>query len=141
MSSSGSRLASERKRLGHSQEAFGLLGGVKRAAQVNYEKDRRHPDSEYLSLIAAEGADVQYILTGIRSVNIKDATEEHAGYDVPRAEDQQDESSTEASALSPRDEVWLKIGRQLSEADRARLQEIGTALVSARHVKDEEGSG
>ncbi|MEJ1353121.1 MAG: helix-turn-helix transcriptional regulator [Candidatus Sedimenticola sp. (ex Thyasira tokunagai)] len=177
------RLKEERKRLKMNQEVFAVLGGVSKRSQINYESGKRSPDGEYWSALAAQGADIQYILTGvhtqnlsqitksqsddeaaalaaaaiedvmidiageeaeesgIRPVNIKDAEEEHAGYGVQRAEDQQDESSTEASALSPRDEVWLKIGRQLSEEDRARLQEIGSALVSARHVKDEADEG
>ena len=61
------RLREERERLGFSQEAFGVLGGVQKRAQINYEKGERHPDSAYLAAIAAAGADVLYILTGERS--------------------------------------------------------------------------
>lgn len=61
------RLREERERLGFSQEAFGVLGGVQKRAQINYEKGERHPDSTYLAAIAAAGADVLYILTGERS--------------------------------------------------------------------------
>ena len=53
------RLREERERLGFSQEAFGVLGGV--------QKGERHPDSAYLAAIAAAGADVLYILTGQRT--------------------------------------------------------------------------
>lgn len=42
-------------------------GGVKRLAQVNYEKGLRKPDTDYLLGIANAGADVDYILTGIRA--------------------------------------------------------------------------
>ena len=52
--------------MGLSQEKFGALGGVKKLAQINYEKGERHPDSAYLAAIAAAGADVLYILTGER---------------------------------------------------------------------------
>lgn len=46
------------------QVDFGAVGGVKKLAQINYEKGERHPDSAYLAAIAAAGANVHYILTG-----------------------------------------------------------------------------
>lgn len=52
--------------MGLSQEKFGALGGVKKLAQINYEKGERHPDSAYLAAIAAAGVDVLYVLTGER---------------------------------------------------------------------------
>lgn len=61
------RLREERERLDLSQEKFGSLGGVKKLAQINYEKGERHPDSQYLAAIAAAGVDVLYILTGQRT--------------------------------------------------------------------------
>ena len=63
----GERLFAERERLGLSQEAMGAAGGVRKQAQLLYEKDERHPDTRYLTAIAAAGADVLYILTGQRS--------------------------------------------------------------------------
>jgi len=66
MSSIGSRLIEERKRLGYSQSGFGELGGVKRQAQGNYESDDRRPDAEYLAAIANAGADITYIVLGTK---------------------------------------------------------------------------
>jgi len=63
----GDRLRLERERLGLSQEALGEIGGVKKLAQINYEKGKRHPDAEYLAAIAAAGVDVLYVLTGQNS--------------------------------------------------------------------------
>lgn len=60
----GKRLKDERKRLGYNQTDFSALGGVQISAQVNYENDRRYPDTAYLAAIAVAGADVLYILTG-----------------------------------------------------------------------------
>lgn len=60
----GKRLKDERKRLGYNQTDFSALGGVQISAQVNYENDRRYPDTAYLAAIATTGADVLYILTG-----------------------------------------------------------------------------
>ncbi|MDU1170734.1 MAG: helix-turn-helix transcriptional regulator [Citrobacter freundii] len=65
--STGERLKEERVRLGLSQAALGEIGGVRKQAQLNYEKGERNPDSAYLSAIAKFGADIQYIVTGIRS--------------------------------------------------------------------------
>lgn len=69
------RLREERTRLGHSQEAFGELGGVGKQAQLRYEKGERHPDTQYMAAISAIGADVLYILTGSRAK--KEAANQH----------------------------------------------------------------
>jgi DNA-binding XRE family transcriptional regulator len=69
MKSLGERLKEERERLKLSQEAFGDVGGVKRLAQINYERNDRAPDATYLQQVAAIGADVLYILTGNRTEN------------------------------------------------------------------------
>ncbi|MCB1909964.1 MAG: helix-turn-helix transcriptional regulator [Rhodocyclaceae bacterium] len=50
-----------------SQSAFGEAGGVRKQAQLKYEKGERAPDASYLSAIANTGADVQYIVTGVRA--------------------------------------------------------------------------
>jgi DNA-binding XRE family transcriptional regulator len=62
---SGCRLKEERERLGLSQTAFAALGGASKGSQILYEKGKPCP-SDYLSAIAAHGADVLYILTGRR---------------------------------------------------------------------------
>lgn len=64
----GSRLRSERKRMGLSQTAFAELGGVSRKAQHRYEQDERAPDVRYVSRIAQAGADVLFIITGVRGL-------------------------------------------------------------------------
>lgn len=61
------RIQEERQRLGLTQDEFAEIGGVKRLSQINYEAGKRYPDGRYFAAIAAAGADVQYILTGIRS--------------------------------------------------------------------------
>jgi len=65
----GVRLREERERLGLNQTQFSDLSGVSKTTQVNYEQGTRKPDAAYLSAIAGAGADVQYILTGRRSLN------------------------------------------------------------------------
>lgn len=67
MSTIGERLKEERQRLALSQAALGEIGGVQKRAQINYEAGERYPDAAYLAAIARAGADVQYIVTGVRS--------------------------------------------------------------------------
>lgn len=61
------RLKEERERLGFTQEAFGAIGGVKKLAQLKYEKGERSPDANYLAAISKVGADVLYLLAGART--------------------------------------------------------------------------
>ncbi|SCC61599.1 MULTISPECIES: helix-turn-helix domain-containing protein [Kosakonia] len=63
----GARLKEERERLGLSQLAFGDVGGVKKLAQLNYEKGERYPDASYLFAVSKLGVDVQFVVTGVRS--------------------------------------------------------------------------
>jgi transcriptional regulator with XRE-family HTH domain len=62
----GERLKEERNRLGLSQAAIGEISGITKNSQINYEANKRSPDSAYLAKIAEIGADVNYILTGVR---------------------------------------------------------------------------
>lgn len=65
----GDRIREERSRLGLSQEAFGDIGGVKKFAQSNYERSKRHPDTAYLEKISRAGVDVLYVITGKRQTS------------------------------------------------------------------------
>jgi transcriptional regulator with XRE-family HTH domain len=61
------RLEEERDRLGLKKGEMAAIGGVAGSAYTNYLEGKRAPDADFLVGIAAAGADVQYILTGIRS--------------------------------------------------------------------------
>lgn len=67
MSTIGERLKEERIRLGYNQTEFGKLAEVTKNSQIKYESDSRHPDALYFKAISEAGADVNYIITGIRS--------------------------------------------------------------------------
>ena len=67
MSAVAERLKEERVRLGLNQDALAAAAGLKRNAQINYEKGERSPDSDYLVAVAALGVDVGYVLTGQQS--------------------------------------------------------------------------
>ncbi|WP_230660458.1 helix-turn-helix domain-containing protein [Psychrobacter sp. I-STPA10] len=61
------RLREERDRIGLKQKEFGEFCGVKRNAQILYEKGERSPDSDYLTKAYELGVDVSYLITGIRT--------------------------------------------------------------------------
>jgi len=67
MNSTADRIKSERERIGLSQEAFGAIGGVKKLAQLNYEKGNRSPTWEYFERLRQnKDIDVHYILSGLK---------------------------------------------------------------------------
>lgn len=63
----GERLREERERLGFTQPAFAGLAETTKKSQIDYEKDLTQPKAGYLAAVAKVGADVQYIITGVRS--------------------------------------------------------------------------
>lgn len=62
----GLRLRQERERLGLNQTELASIGGVKRLAQSQYEKELSSPTVKYLAAVSAVGVDVQYALWGAR---------------------------------------------------------------------------
>lgn len=62
----GNRLKEERIRLTFSQPSFALIAQTTKKSQIEYEKGVRFPNAVYLSAIAAAGADIRYIVTGVR---------------------------------------------------------------------------
>jgi transcriptional regulator with XRE-family HTH domain len=62
------RLLEERLRLKLKKGEMAGAGGVANSTYTNYEEGTRSPDGEFLAGIAAAGADVLYILTGIRAL-------------------------------------------------------------------------
>jgi len=112
MNEIGERLRAERQRLGLNQEEFGTLGGVARNAQSHYEKGIRNPDSAYLSAVAKEGVDVQYVLTGKRA--------------------------NSPDSLAPREAALVEHYRKCSPERRQSLEEMAAAL--AELSKGKEGS-
>jgi len=67
MVSIGMRLREERQRLDVNQTQLGECGGVTKKTQMLYEAGERFPDAAYLAAIANAGADIQYVVTGVRS--------------------------------------------------------------------------
>lgn len=69
----GSRLKEERKRLGLSQASLAVAGGIEANAQGSYERGKRFPNATYLSLIAAAGVDILFVVTGVRKARSIDS--------------------------------------------------------------------
>ncbi len=72
----GDRLREERERLGFSQPAFAGLAETTKKSQIDYEKGVTFPKANYLEVIAKVGADIQYIVTGVRAANKLDPAEQ-----------------------------------------------------------------
>lgn len=82
VTSIGDRLKEERERLGYSQPAFGALGGKTKKTVMQWEGGDQYPNAAFLSAVAAQGADVQYILTGMHGAPALRIEQERAGYVV-----------------------------------------------------------
>jgi len=67
------RLLDERLRLDKNQAEMAEIGGVAKRTYCNYESGEREPMASFFAGLAAAGADVQYILTGIHSGNLPGA--------------------------------------------------------------------
>ena len=68
--SNGKRLEEERNKTKLTQEVFGAVAGVSEKEQASYEKDERYPDMKYLQNISELGCDIQYIVIGVKSINM-----------------------------------------------------------------------
>jgi transcriptional regulator with XRE-family HTH domain len=67
----GERLAKERLRLGMTQSEFSGVIGLSRNSVTQYEAGNHQPGAEALVGMHAAGADVLYILTGLRAESRK----------------------------------------------------------------------
>jgi transcriptional regulator with XRE-family HTH domain len=63
----GLRLKEERKKLGKNQDDFAVLCGFSRRTQQNYEKGDSELDELYLFKASELGADIGYILDGVKT--------------------------------------------------------------------------
>ena len=131
----GKRLAEERKRLRLNQDAFAEQGGVKRAAQVNYEGGKRSPDTDYLERVAQIGVDVLYVITGRRlSSDSDEVPETLSNPESPVKTRGYDESEPEAEnrnavpisglELEPDEAQWLEWYRQIKPEDRKLVEPV-----------------
>jgi transcriptional regulator with XRE-family HTH domain len=126
----GDRLREERDRLGMNQTDFAALTGVSRRSQSNYEGGERSPDADYLAAIAKAGADVTYILTGVRVLPLPQA--QPAAPTKAQAEPQE-KPATEGDPLARRK---AQIKTMVDQIDDPRgLDEIQEEIQKVEWVK------
>lgn len=107
----GERLKEERDRLGLTQEQMAGRLKVTQKTQGLYERGQRMPNAEYLALMAAQGCDVLYVLTGQRTPT--------------------------AQSLTVRETCMLENYRVLAEEDKAAMQRMTSALAQSAKPNDE----
>jgi transcriptional regulator with XRE-family HTH domain len=117
----GQRIKEERERLGLTQPVFAEFAGAKKRTLIDWEKGVSSPTAVQLSALAAIGADVQYILIGVRS-NM--AAEQNPGYVV----------------LNPRETMLLDNYRHIADEEDKRCVER-TALLAAKADKKDGTNG
>lgn len=105
MDTIGARLKELREQARKSQEAFGVMAGVGKRTQINYEQDLRVPDAAYMAALAAAGFDVLYILIGQRDPDI--------------------------ATLSREEQELLALYRASSPAGKAAMRATGAAVAHA----------
>lgn len=108
MSNISERLLEERKRLGLNQQQMADLGGVVKRTYCNYEAGEREPMGGFFTAIATAGADVQYILTGIKGMSL----------------------ATQEPPLTPRRKALLDNIEHCSEEDQRAIERM--ALLAAK---------
>jgi transcriptional regulator with XRE-family HTH domain len=118
----GCRLKEERERLGLSQADFAAIGGASKRSQIEWEKENAYPNAAFLAAIAAEGVDVTYILTGIRS----GAVPAQSVAEVPEE-------------LSQREKVLVAKWRMLPPAEQDDIEEIVEKIEQAQALKRKHG--
>lgn len=140
MSTPSDRLKEERKRLGVSQVEFAALGGVGKRAQINYESGDRNPDADYLARVAEHGADVLYVLTGVRAAvhqklgSIAQARDLLLRLNVDRDVGAQLlpllTMSMGSAALGEDESELLDLWRRCNDADRAVISQMAARFAS-----------
>ena len=110
----GERLKAARTALGLTQDAAAALVGVTREHWGRCERGHTMPGGEVWAALAAAGADVTYILTGVP-----------ASYSAPAP----------ATTLTLREKHLIDNYRHASEAGQKALEQTGAALAQSKVVK------
>lgn len=113
--SAGLRLAEERERLGLSKVALAEVCDVRREMIGRYEKGEAAPGAEVLAKLLALGADVAYILTGMRM--------------AAAVSDQR----PKAVNLDPRTNALLDNYMECSEEDQRAIEQMALRFSETKH--------
>jgi transcriptional regulator with XRE-family HTH domain len=120
------RLKEERLRLGFNKGKMAASGHIANSTYTNYEDGKRSPDGDFLSAIAAVGADVQYILTGLRGKQYRDMGGVDAVPDMV--------ANNRSEYLTPRQKALLDNVEHCSEEDQRAIERM--ALLAAKADTD-----
>lgn len=132
----GARLKEERERLGFSQPNFSGLAGTTKKSQIDYEKDITQPKAGYLEVIAKVGADIEYIVTGKRSVGML-PTEEQLILERYRQANQTLKTQILMLLLSVQDASAKVVGNQNSDVQG---QQIGDNNQQDNHFASKQNA-
>lgn len=110
------RLMLERKRLGLSQEAMATRAGVERETWSRYENGHMQPGTDIWIALAALGADVNYILSGLG------ARQDAARY-------------SDSKPLSPRKAKLLDNYENLPEESQRDVERVIATMAQSLKVK------
>jgi transcriptional regulator with XRE-family HTH domain len=116
------RLREVRKEMSLSQTEFAAIGGVMLNSQGLYERGKRSPDTAYLERIAAAGADVVYILTGVRASEL---TPSPPPPPLPLT----------LTPLSIEEKALLDNFRECEKADQNAIRRLVTRSAEARRLR------
>lgn len=112
------RLKEERARLGLTQSAMADLIGATKRSVINWEGGTGSPNAEAMAAIAAAGADVQYILTGVRAGD---------GIAHPTAS---------YTVLTPREAALVDNYRHIDDEEGKRYVERSAQLAATAHTDE-----
>ena len=117
----GNRLREERQRLGLTQTAFAALAGQSLKSQTRYERGEREPGVLYLAAIAKHGADIAYIVTGLRAPAACDQPTNPAGHWAKRRAELLARDAEETAARLP----YAPQVKGAAERALARMKRMG----------------
>lgn len=121
--------------MGMNQSSFAALCGATRKTQFNYESGARSPDSAYLETIHRAGADVLYILTGVRSLSAPRLSNGAAPHHLTAAE------PPAPYGLTPDEAALLDNYRHSSEEAQAAIRATSAALAQPCKAAPAKGKG
>ena len=131
----GKRCLEERERLGLSRAIVAESCGKTPQAIGEYERGVSYPGSEALLGFVKLGMDVQYILTGVRSVNLYQVAEEAPKYRVEPTKKQVDPEVLQAVIAGVK-EYLNETGRELSPAKETELVMLLLDFMNAESVQN-----
>jgi transcriptional regulator with XRE-family HTH domain len=132
----GGRIAEERQRLGKTQDEIADLCGVTRRTIGNIEREENAAGGTLLACLAKTGFDIQYVLTGVRSLNLYRVAEEEPPKYRPEPTKKQVDPEVLQGVIAGVKEYLNETGRELSPAKEAELVMLLLDFMNAENVQN-----